>query len=125
MRSLTNDYIGSREVNFIPKVLTPGTYSADPATAGAITLMVQASLIPCLLSSPCHCSLKGGTNVAFSPPFEFCRRVFLPALERMGACVDAVCDRRGFYPRGGGFSEGGRQRDSYWYVAGHRLVDER
>lgn len=99
---LTNDYIGSREVNFIPKVLTPGTYSADPGTAGAITLMVQASLIPCLLSSPCHCSLKGGTNVAFSPPFEFCRRVFLPALERMGACVDAVCDRRGFYPRGGG-----------------------
>jgi len=47
-------------------------------------------------------TLKGGTHVPFSPPFDYFDDVFLPALEAMGVYVAARLDSAGFYPHGGG-----------------------
>jgi len=48
------------------------------------------------------CDLRGGTDVSFSPPLDFVRRVLLPTLQRMGGGFDIDCVQRGFFPRGGG-----------------------
>eukprot|EP00929_Paragymnodinium_shiwhaense_P004518 TRINITY_DN10550_c0_g1_i1.p1 TRINITY_DN10550_c0_g1~~TRINITY_DN10550_c0_g1_i1.p1 ORF type:complete len:682 (+),score=146.18 TRINITY_DN10550_c0_g1_i1:222-2267(+) len=104
--TLKNDSIGSTEVTFAPGTCNPGEFSADPGTAGAITLMVQASLFPLLFAggrSLCH--LRGGTDVGFSPPLDFLTRVLTPTLRRMGAEVQTKCIHRGFFPRGQGHVE--------------------
>jgi RNA 3'-terminal phosphate cyclase (ATP) len=46
--------------------------------------------------------LKGGTHVAWSPPFDYFSEVFLPALSRMGLDAGCSLDAWGFYPVGGG-----------------------
>jgi RNA 3'-terminal phosphate cyclase (ATP) len=46
--------------------------------------------------------VEGGTHNPMSPPFDFLARTFLPVLRRMGADVDLVLERPGFYPAGGG-----------------------
>ncbi|CAE8635341.1 unnamed protein product, partial [Polarella glacialis] len=101
--SLTNDFVRSCEVSLSPQRLEPGRFSADPGTAGSITLMVQAALFPLLFAGgDCMCDLRGGTDVSFSPPLDFLRRVLLPALRPMGVSFQVNCERRGFFPKGGG-----------------------
>jgi len=46
--------------------------------------------------------LTGGTDVAWSPPIDYMRYVFVPMIKRMGADVAIQMRRRGHYPRGGG-----------------------
>jgi len=100
---LTNDWVGSCDVTLKPSVLSPGRFSADPGTAGAITLMVQASLFPLIFAGgDSECDLKGGTDVSFSPPLHFLQHVLKPSVERMGAIFTVTCPLRGFFPAGGG-----------------------
>eukprot|EP00930_Biecheleria_cincta_P031415 TRINITY_DN21808_c0_g1_i1.p1 TRINITY_DN21808_c0_g1~~TRINITY_DN21808_c0_g1_i1.p1 ORF type:complete len:484 (-),score=69.04 TRINITY_DN21808_c0_g1_i1:41-1492(-) len=100
---LDNDSVGSCEVTFQPGLLRSGHFTANPRTAGSITLMVQAALFPLLFSGgDCVCTLHGGTDVAFSPPLDFLCRVLLPSLRQMGACFDVSCSKRGLFPKGGG-----------------------
>lgn len=97
------DKVGSTEVSFLPKKLSPGTFTADPRTAGAITLMIQAALMPLAFTGDgSEAVLKGGTDVDFSPPLDFFQRAFTPTAERMGIKLTANCDKRGFFPAGGG-----------------------
>eukprot|EP00928_Gymnodinium_smaydae_P032135 TRINITY_DN23353_c0_g1_i1.p1 TRINITY_DN23353_c0_g1~~TRINITY_DN23353_c0_g1_i1.p1 ORF type:complete len:785 (-),score=138.91 TRINITY_DN23353_c0_g1_i1:232-2334(-) len=101
--TLTNDRVGSSEVYLAPRALTPGNFRADPGTAGAITLMIQASLFPLLYAGgPSTCDLGGGTDVSYSPPLGFLEHVLVPTLHRMGANFSIDCRLRGFFPRGGG-----------------------
>jgi len=101
--SLNNDRIGATSVSFAPGQLSAGTFTADPGTAGAITLMVQASLFPLLFArSECFCDLRGGTDVGYSPPLDFLCEVLLPTFQRMGVVVIVDAKSRGFFPRGGG-----------------------
>jgi RNA 3'-terminal phosphate cyclase (ATP) len=55
-----------------------------------------------LAGEPSTLILEGGTHNPHSPPFEFLARAFLPLLHRMGPRVDAVLEKPGFYPAGGG-----------------------
>jgi len=101
--SFIGDKVGSTEVTFTPKCLAEGSFSADPKTAGAITLMVQASLFPLAFAGgTSEVDLKGGTDVDFSPPLDFLQRVLVPTVGRMGVEVSLDCDARGFFPKGGG-----------------------
>lgn len=101
--SLTQDAIGSNEVTLRPGELAPGSFSADPGTAGAITLMVQASLVPLLFSGgESNCDLRGGTDVGFSPPLDFLRNVLRPMMALMGGDFSVECQQRGVFPKGGG-----------------------
>ena len=44
----------------------------------------------------------GGTHNPYAPPFDFLKKAFLPVINRIGPAVDAVLEKPGFYPAGGG-----------------------
>ena len=95
--------IGSKEVEFVPKKRTHGKFSQDVGTAGSLSLLLQAVLPPAALSpEPVQFNLKGGTDVAWSPPIDYMSHVFAWALEKMGPRTEFDVHRRGHYPRGGG-----------------------
>eukprot|EP00929_Paragymnodinium_shiwhaense_P083150 TRINITY_DN44190_c0_g1_i1.p1 TRINITY_DN44190_c0_g1~~TRINITY_DN44190_c0_g1_i1.p1 ORF type:complete len:759 (+),score=134.56 TRINITY_DN44190_c0_g1_i1:158-2434(+) len=100
---LEGDEIGSTRVVILPGALSPGNFTADPGTAGCISLMIQASLIPLLYTGgTCRCELRGGTDVNGGPPLDFVVHALQPTLERMGASFWLECKSRGFFPDGGG-----------------------
>ena len=88
-------------------------FTGDIGTAGSIVLLLQAALPTALFAasttSSASCTrlkLKGGTNAAMAPQFDYWERVFWPTLrEQCGLAADqvqALVTKRGFYPRGGG-----------------------
>lgn len=95
--------VGSRELSFFPRAVTPGSYQFAVGTAGSATLVLQ-TILPALITAggPSDVVLEGGTHNPFAPPFDFLDRVFLPLLSRMGPRVTATLERPGFYPAGGG-----------------------
>jgi RNA 3'-terminal phosphate cyclase (ATP) len=103
--------IGSTEVEFVPRtgVSPAGAYefdvteSARGGSAGSVTLILQTILLPLALSGRrVDLRIKGGTHVAWSPPFDYFSDVFLTAMSRMGLDVGCSLDAWGFYPVGGG-----------------------
>jgi RNA 3'-phosphate cyclase len=94
---------GSTRLFFKPKTLKCGSFNIDIGTAGSISLVVQ-TLAPVLLFAPCPITLTitGGTDVAWAPPIDYMRHVFVPVLSRFGGKMSIEVVRRGHYPRGGG-----------------------
>ena len=73
----------------------PRTLVADPGTAGAITLLLQAALPPALAFPLETLVLRGGTNVNFSPSIDYALLAHAPLLERFGVPAHlAVVARR-------------------------------
>jgi len=102
--SLTGAEIGSRTVEFRPgRRSTETRWRFDVGTAGSVLLVLQ-SLLPALACgpTPSTLTLTGGTDVPFSPPFDYFAQVFAPALARLGPRLDVHLSQRGFYPKGGG-----------------------
>jgi RNA 3'-terminal phosphate cyclase (ATP) len=100
---LTGDQLGSTELSFSPRRVTPGDYSFDIGTAGSTPLVLQTIIPPLLLAGgPSRLTLTGGTHVPFSPSFHYIAEVFAPALYRLGARLELTLDSCGFYPKGGG-----------------------
>jgi RNA 3'-phosphate cyclase len=94
---------GSKEIVFRPRQLTGGEFELDVGTAGSISLVLQACLIPAALSRhQVSLDIRGGTDVKWSPPVDYMRLVHAPILEMMGVSVDIQIVARGFYPEGGG-----------------------
>jgi RNA 3'-terminal phosphate cyclase (ATP) len=95
--------VGSREIAFTPGAVRSGEYGFDIGTAGSSTLILQ-TVLPALLhaAGPSRVTIAGGTHNPGAPPFDYLDRVFLPVLRRMGVRVEAVLERPGFYPAGGG-----------------------
>jgi RNA 3'-terminal phosphate cyclase (ATP) len=72
-------------------------------SAGAVTLVLQAILLPLALApGQTHLVLRGGTNVAWSPPIQYVEWVLLPTLARMGLAGRVKIKDYGWYPVGGG-----------------------
>jgi RNA 3'-terminal phosphate cyclase (ATP) len=72
-------------------------------SAGAVTLMLQAILFPLALAKgQTHLTLRGGTNVSWSPPIQYVDWVLLPTLSRMGLAGSVKVKEYGWYPVGGG-----------------------
>jgi RNA 3'-phosphate cyclase len=98
-----NLYPGSKEIVFKPGQLTGGSFEFDVGTAGSISLVLQSCLLPAALSrSTVTVTVKGGTDVNWSPPIDYMRLVHLPILARFGPSCDLEISARGFYPEGGG-----------------------
>jgi RNA 3'-terminal phosphate cyclase (GTP) len=94
--------LGAVELEYFPRQLKPRTLSIDVGTAGSITLLLQSLWIPLALhGGKFRLKIKGGTDVAWSMPFDYLNEVFVPQLRRY-ADVDLQLVRRGFYPVGGG-----------------------
>jgi len=108
--AVDGDVVGSTDVVFEPaSPARPGDYvfdvsdAAKGGSAGSVTLVLQALLLPLALSGEAsRLTLKGGTHVSWSPPFDFVEDVYLPILGRMGLSVSCRLVAWGFYPVGGG-----------------------
>jgi RNA 3'-terminal phosphate cyclase (ATP) len=100
---VTGAAVGSRSLSFTPGKVRAGDYAFSVGTAGSATLVLQ-TVLPALLtaSAPSTIAVEGGTHNPASPPFDFLARSFLPLVERMGPRCQAVLERPGFYPAGGG-----------------------
>ncbi len=95
--------LGAGELRFTPGAIAPGEYRFAVGTAGSTTLVLQTVLPPLLVArGPSTLILEGGTHNPYAPPFDFLAKAFLPLVARMGPQVEAVLDRPGFYPAGGG-----------------------
>ncbi len=97
----------STELVFRPGAVNGGSYSFDVASfkssAGSVGLVFQTICLPlCFAHTGSRVVIKGGTHVEWSPPVDYIKEVFLPAVGSMG--VEAGIDllRWGFYPIGGG-----------------------
>lgn len=95
--------VGSETVAFEPGGGVGGRHAVDVGTAGSLTLLFETVLPTALAADgPIRLRATGGTDVAWSPPFDYLRRVKLPLLCRNGLVASAELERRGFYPTGGG-----------------------
>ena len=99
--------LGSTELKFIPGELKDGEYEFNVAeekgSAGSVSLVMQSILLPLLFCSvESQVTVKGGTHVPFSPPFDYLARVWLPFLGKLGVRAEAEIVKYGFYPKGGG-----------------------
>jgi RNA 3'-terminal phosphate cyclase (ATP) len=102
--------LGSQMLTFLPDgPCRAGNYVFDVAeareggSAGATTLVLQTILLPLVLAQGDSTAvIRGGTHVAWSPPFDYAHDVWLPTLAYMG--VEATLDlmRWGWYPAGQG-----------------------
>ena len=98
--------IGSTELKFQPGKLKPGKYSVDVKTAGSITLILQAFMIPAAFAGgPVKITLVGGTDLRWSPSIDYFRNITVPILRLMGYDVKTKLRKRGHYPKGGGILE--------------------
>jgi RNA 3'-phosphate cyclase len=95
--------IDSSTLIFKPKDLQSGEYDFDVGTAGSITLVFQACIL-CSLDAkkPIIIKLKGGTDVRWSPSWDYLKYVFMPLIKKIGMNAKLKLLRRGYYPRGGG-----------------------
>ncbi|HXE73892.1 MAG TPA: RNA 3'-terminal phosphate cyclase [Candidatus Nitrosotenuis sp.] len=99
---VAGDEIGSCRLSFRPGPLRAGGFEMDVGTAGSLTLLLQAVLLPALAApGPVVLTLQGGTDVRWSCPADYLERVILPYFRLLGGVRQTVV-RRGFYPSGGG-----------------------
>ncbi|HET6611207.1 MAG TPA: RNA 3'-terminal phosphate cyclase [Kofleriaceae bacterium] len=95
--------LGSTDITFHPGTVRGGDYAFSVGTAGSATLVLQTVLPAlCIAEERSTLVLEGGTHNPLSPPFDFLARAWMPLVRRMGPRIDAVLERPGFYPAGGG-----------------------
>ncbi len=108
--TLDGDTLGSQELLFAPqRQVRSGNYAFDVAaareggSAGGTSLVLQTMLLPLALAAGrSGVLLEGGTHLTQSPPFDYVRDVWLPALRRLGIRADVALDAWGWYPIGKG-----------------------
>lgn len=119
---VAGDALGSLTLDFAPSSPPrPGNYHFDVAaartggSAGAVSLVLQTILLPLALADGISSvTIRGGTHMAWSPPFDYLRDVWLPTLAKLG--VNAAVELRawGWFPIGKGeivATIGGRTRE--------------
>lgn len=94
--------LGSTFLKYYPKKLVAKNLNIDIETAGSITLLLQALLLPAMfVSKPITIAIIGGSDGKWSQPFDYFNNVFLPQIQRF-AKVEAKLLKRGYYPKGNG-----------------------
>ena len=98
--------IGSSKITFYPGEIKGGRYRFDIGTAGSITLVFQACILASVQTKkPIKIKLTGGTDVKWSPTWDYFEHIFLPLLHKTGVDVKPHLVKRGYYPKGGGEAE--------------------
>jgi len=95
--------IGSEILSYTPGKIKPQTLSIDIGTAGSISLLLQAILLPCFFSEgKTRLKITGGTAGKWAMPYEFFANVFVPQIRRYCKKINIKLEKRGYYPQGGG-----------------------
>jgi RNA 3'-terminal phosphate cyclase (ATP) len=102
--------LGSQALTFAPQSPPQaGDYAFDVAearkggSAGSTSLVFQTLVLPLAFAEgDSHLTIRGGTHVAWSPPFHYLQHVYLPTLARMGIEATVEINQWGWYPIGGG-----------------------
>jgi RNA 3'-terminal phosphate cyclase (ATP) len=98
--------VGSESFEFEPDAVPSGSHEQVIGTAGSLTLVFDAVLpLAVRIENPTKTTISGGTDVKWSPPFDYFRHVKLPLVRSTGLQATTSLDRRGFYPSGGGRAE--------------------
>ncbi len=94
---------GSSTITFAPGSRHLSSLAVDMGTAASITLVLQA-VVPAvaLTGSRLSLDITGGTDVPWSPTFDYFQRVVKEAYGSLGIVFEVTAGRRGYYPRGGG-----------------------
>lgn len=95
--------IGSTDLKFIPGKVESLELLEDIGTAGSIPLILQV-LIPLVSISQkdLDLTIKGGTDVPWSPSIDYTQLVLKEAYSRMGIKFFIQVNKRGYYPKGNG-----------------------
>lgn len=95
--------VGSTEIIFRPGKVQGGMFKIDVGTAGSISLVLQACMLPAIMAETrTTMEISGGTNVRWSPSVDYYDLVLFPLLKKIGIDVKMKIIARGFYPEGGG-----------------------
>lgn len=95
--------IGSTEFWFQPGKIRRGEYSIDIGTAGSITLLLQALILPSLFApGKVTFHITGGTCGKWQASVDYLQNLLLPHLQRFVEKIELKIIKRGYYPAGGG-----------------------
>ena len=95
--------LGTTEFWYHPGKIKKGKYNVDISTAGSITLLLQALILPSLFApGKITLNIKGGTCGKWQASVDYLQNLLLPQLRRFVDNVELKIMRRGYYPRGGG-----------------------
>jgi len=96
--------LGSTEVEFVPgKFKKERELKIDIGTAGSISLVLQALMIPTVFQErEIDAEITGGTDVEWSPPIDYTKNVLIPIISKMNYKCEIEILKRGYYPKGGG-----------------------
>lgn len=119
--SLEGDELGGQTLTFLPgHEVQAGHYEFDVAqartggSAGAACLVMQTVLLPLAMAAgESRVVVHGGTHMAWSPPFDYLRDVWVPALALLGIKAEIALRNSGWFPIGKGCVEArieGRKR---------------
>lgn len=104
--SVSGASIGSCDIEFHPGSISGGNYTFHVGTAGAISLVLQALMIPVIHSGKEFTfQISGGTHVNWSPSMHYFNNIFVPNAAAAGAIIESGIKEYGFYPKGGGLVE--------------------
>ncbi len=95
--------LGSTELWFKPGTVKAGSCHIDIGTAGSITLLLQAVILPCLFASKkVTLQITGGTSGKWQASADYLQNLLLPHLSRFVEKIELKILKRGYYPKGGG-----------------------
>lgn len=100
----TNDInMGSTELHFKPGKIKKGVYNIDIGTAGSITLLLQALILPSLFApGKVTFNITGGTCGKWQASVDYLQNILLPYLHRFVEKIEMKILKRGYYPKGQG-----------------------
>jgi RNA 3'-terminal phosphate cyclase (ATP) len=107
---VVGDSLGSTNLDFVPTTLVAARnylfdvgLAREGGSAGAIMLILQTVLLPLAFATgDSVVELHGGTHMAWSPPFDYVRDVWLPLLASLGIRASVELAAWGWYPVGKG-----------------------
>lgn len=91
----------SQKITFKPKTLKQKKLEINIGTAGSTTLLLD-TIIPLAHKINLQTTVKGGTDVKWSPTYDYFKHVKLPLLQKFGLKADTNLEKTGYYPKGRG-----------------------
>lgn len=100
----TNDIkLGSSELHFKPGKIKAGVYNIDIGTAGSISLLLQALILPCMFApGKVTLNVTGGTCGKWQASVDYLQNVLIPHIDRFVEKIELRILKRGYFPKGGG-----------------------